>query len=163
MKKGNGTTKAGTLNPARRTSAAGKTSSVFSDEEKAEMREVAKERKAEASKEAGEKAALAAIAKMKDPDRVMAKRLHAVIKTNAPSLWPNTWYGMPAYASPGKDGKVICFFQDTGKFRARYSTFGFQPAANLDDGGMWATSFALKELDTSDEAKICSLVKKAVS
>lgn len=140
-----------------------KTSSVWTDEEKAAMKEIAKERKAAASKEAGEKALLAAIAKMKGSDHAMAKRLHAIITANAPSLWPKTWYGMPAYATPGKDGKVVCFFQDAAKFKARYATFGFNDTANLDEGAMWATSFALKELTAADEAKIASLVKKAVS
>ncbi len=145
------------------TTATNKKSTVWTDEEKATMREIAQERKTAASKEAGEKALLAKIAQMKEPDRGMAKRLHAIITANAPSLWPKTWYGMPAYATPGKDGKVVCFFQDAAKFKARYATFGFNDTANLDEGAMWATSFALKELTAADEAKISALVKKAVS
>lgn len=140
-----------------------KASTIWTDEERAAMREIAKERKAVASKEAGEKALLAKIAQMKEPDRGMAKRLHSIITTSAPSLWPKTWYGMPAYATPGKDGKVVCFFQDAAKFKARYATLGFSDVANLDEGAMWATSFALKELTAADEAKIAALVKKAVS
>ena len=103
---------------------------------------------------------LAKIAEMQGPDRAMAKRIHAIIKANAPALSPKTWYGMPAYA---KDGKVVCFFQSAQKFKARYATFGFNDAANLDEGAMWPTSFALKELTAAEEAKIAALVKKAVS
>ena len=137
----------------------------FTDDEKAAMKERAKELKAEAriskNKAEGENAALAAIAAMAEPDRRMAARLHEIIKTNAPSLSPKTWYGMPAYAD--KDGKVICFFQAASKFSVRYATFGFQPDANLDEGNMWAASFALVKLTAADEAKIVALVKKAVS
>ena len=128
------------------------------------MKERAKELKAEerASKNRaeGERDMLAKIAEMPGPDRAMAKRLHAIIKANAPALWPKTWYGMPAYA---KDGKVVCFFQSADKFKARYATFGFSDTANLDEGAMWATSFALKKLTATEEAKIGALVKKAVS
>jgi uncharacterized protein YdhG (YjbR/CyaY superfamily) len=102
---------------------------------------------------------LAKIAEMPEPDRVMAERIHAIVKASAPGLSPKTWYGMPAYA---RDGKVVCFFQSADKFKARYATFGFDQAANLDEGTMWPTSFALKELTTSDEARIAELVKKAV-
>jgi uncharacterized protein YdhG (YjbR/CyaY superfamily) len=137
----------------------------FTDEEKAAMKERAKELKAEerANKDraAGESDLLAAIAKMKEPDRSMAKRLHEIVTASAPALMPKTWYGMPAYASA--DGKVICFFQAAGKFNVRYATFGFQPDANLDEGDMWATSFALMKLTATEEKKISALVKKAVS
>jgi uncharacterized protein YdhG (YjbR/CyaY superfamily) len=139
-------------------------SKVWSDEEKAAMRERAKEMKAEAraskNREEGEKILLAAIAKMPEPDRAMAKRIHEIVIKNAPELMPKTWYGMPAYAD--KDGKVICFFQAASKFGTRYSTFGFQPDAKLDDGNMWAASFAVIKLTSAEEAKIASLVKKAV-
>jgi len=111
----------------------------------------------------GETAVLAKIATMKEPDRAMGKRLHAIIKASAPSLSPRLWYGMPAYAMPGKDGKVVCFFQSAQKFKTRYSTFGFSDKANLDEGNMWPTGFALKELTAADEARIGALVKKAVS
>ena len=140
-------------------------STGFTDEEKAAMRERAKELKAEerASKDraAGEKTVLDAIAKMKEPDRSMAKRLHEIVTSAAPNLMPKTWYGMPAYAN--KDGKVVCFFQAASKFNTRYATFGFQHDANLDDGNMWATGFALIKLTPAEEAKIIALVKKAVS
>jgi hypothetical protein len=146
--------------------AAGKRkSSVFSAEERAAMKELAQERKAEARrgrrKADGESDVLAKIAEMPEADRGMAERLHALIKEGAPALSPKTWYGMPAYAN--KDGKVVCFFQSAQKFKTRYSTFGFQDAANLDEGAMWPTSFALKELTAAEEAKIVALVKKAVS
>ena len=138
-------------------------SAGFTDEEKAAMKERAKELKAEerASKDraAGESAVLAAIAKMKEPDRSMAKRIHELVTAAAPSLMPKTWYGMPAYAN--QEGKVICFFQDAGKFNVRYATFGFQPDAKLDDGNMWAASFALVKLTAAEEAQISKLVKKA--
>lgn len=140
-------------------------SKVWSDEEKAAMRERAKEMKAEAraskNRQEGEKILLAAIAKMPEPDRSMAKRIHEIVKKNAPELMPKTWYGMPAYAD--KDGKVICFFQAASKFGTRYSTFGFQPDAKLDDGNMWAASFAVIKLTSAEESKIAALVKKAVS
>jgi len=123
------------------------------------MRERAKELKAEATKADGEKALLAKIAEMKGSDRDMATRLHAIIKDTAPALLPKTWYGMPAYAT---DGKILCFFQSAEKFDARYATFGFSDEANLDQGAMWPTSFALKELTATEEAKIRALVKKAM-
>ena len=124
------------------------------------MKERAQELKAEARKADGESALLAKIAEMPEPDRAMAERLHAIIKASAPALSPKTWYGMPAYA---KDGKVVCFFQSAQKFKARYATFGFNDTANLDEGDMWPTSFALKELTAAEEARIGALVKKAVS
>jgi uncharacterized protein YdhG (YjbR/CyaY superfamily) len=137
----------------------------FTEEEKAAMKERAKELKAEAreskNKADGENAVLTAIAAMQEPDRSMAARLHEIIKTNAPTLMPKTWYGMPAYAD--KDGKVICFFQAASRFNVRYATFGFQPDANLDEGNMWAASFALVKLTAAEEARIAALVKKAVS
>jgi uncharacterized protein YdhG (YjbR/CyaY superfamily) len=131
----------------------------FSAEERAAMKERARELKAAASKEEAERDVLAKIAEMPKPDRVMAERLHALIKASAPSLEPRTWYGMPAYA---KDGKVVCFFKSADKFKERYATFGFNEPANLDSGAMWPTSFALKELGAKEEAKIAALVKKAV-
>jgi len=134
---------------------------LLSAEEVAAMKETLKERKMAANKEEAEKAALAAIAAMKEPDRSLAKKIHTIIKASAPDLLAKTWYGMPAYAN--KDGKVICFFQAASKFKVRYATFGFQPDANLDEGTMWPTSFALKKLTPADEARIIALVKKAVS
>jgi uncharacterized protein YdhG (YjbR/CyaY superfamily) len=133
----------------------------FTDEEKTAMRNRAQELKAEAQKADGESAALAAIAAMREPDRTRAKRLHEIIKASAPTLSSKTWYGMPAYAN--KDGKVVCFFQGAQKFNTRYATLGFGDTANLDEGALWATAFALKELTTAEEAKIGALVKKAVS
>ncbi len=135
-------------------------SQVWSPEEKAAMRAIAKERKAAATREEDEAAALAAIAEMQEPDRSMAKRIHAIIKANAPELAPKTWYGMPAYA---KDDNVVCFFQPAQKFKARYATFGFNGSAHLDEGKMWPVAFALTALTASDEARITALVKKAVS
>jgi uncharacterized protein YdhG (YjbR/CyaY superfamily) len=136
----------------------------FTAEEKAAMKARAKELKAEAranrKKEEGERDLLEKIAEMTEPDRSMAERLHEIITTSAPALWPKTWYGMPAYA---KDGKVVCFFQSAQKFNARYATFGFNDAANLDEGAMWPTAFALKELTPTAEERIEALVKKAVS
>jgi uncharacterized protein YdhG (YjbR/CyaY superfamily) len=132
----------------------------FSAEEKAAMRERAKELKAEAGKADGERDVLAKIAEMPKADRVMAERFHAIVKASAPSLSPKTWYGMPAYA---KDGKIVCFFRGADKFKDRYATFGFNDSANLDKGAMWPIAFALKELTAADEAKIGALVKKAVS
>jgi uncharacterized protein YdhG (YjbR/CyaY superfamily) len=136
----------------------------FTAEEKAAMRERAKELKAEerASKDraSGEKAVFDAIAKMTEPDRSMCKRIHEIVTATAPELMPKTWYGMPAYANA--DGKVICFFQAASKFNVRYATFGFQPDAKLDDGNMWAASFALVKLTPAEEAKLTALVKKAV-
>jgi uncharacterized protein YdhG (YjbR/CyaY superfamily) len=137
----------------------------FTDEELAAMKERAKELKAEARRGAradqadGESEVLAKIAEMSGPDRAIAKRLHALMRTIAPALSPKTWYGMPAYA---KDGKVVCFFQSAQKFKSRYATFGFSDAAKLDDGAMWPTTFALKELTAAEEARIGALVKKAV-
>jgi uncharacterized protein YdhG (YjbR/CyaY superfamily) len=132
----------------------------FTAEERAAMKERAQELKAEAAKADGEKALLAKVAEMKGSDRAMAKRLHAIVKASAPDLSPKTWYGMPSYA---KDGKVLCYFQRAEKFNSRYATFGFSDEANLDEGAMWPTSFALKELTAAEEAKIGALVKKAVS
>ena len=131
----------------------------FSDEEKAAARERVRELKAEAAKADGETELLAAIAKMPEPDRAMAKKVHALIKAAAPGLAPKTWYGMPAYA---KDGNVICFFKNAGKFNARYHNLGFSDKANLDDGGMWPSEYALMKLTATEEAKITALVKKAV-
>ena len=133
----------------------------FSAEERAAMKEHAAELKAAARGADGEKQVLAAIAKMPEPDRTMGKRLHELIKASGPNLSPKTWYGMPAYAD--KDGKIVCFFQSAQKFNARYATFGFNDTANLDEGAMWPTSFALKELTATEEAKISALVKRAVS
>jgi len=142
-----------------------KSAKGFTDEERAAMKERAQELKAEAraskDRAVGESAVLAAIAAMKEPDRAMATRLHAIITASAPTLSPKTWYGMPAYAN--KDGKVICFFQAASKFNTRYATFGFQHDANLDEGAMWPVAFALKELTAAEEARISALVKKAVS
>jgi uncharacterized protein YdhG (YjbR/CyaY superfamily) len=150
-----------TQKSSKSTTATGKTFKGFTDEERAAMKEAIQERKAAAQGKAdGESAVLAKIAQMPEPDRAMAKRLHAVIKASAPVLAPKTWYGMPAYA---KDGKVVCFFQSADKFKARYATFGFSDEANLDEGAMWPTSFALKELTAAEEARIGALVKKAVS
>ena len=140
--------------------ATGKTNEGFTDEERGAMKERAKELKAAADKADGESAVLAKIAEMPKSDRAMAKRLHAVIKASAPALSPKTWYGMPAYAI---DGKVVCYFTPASKFKSRYATFGFNDSANLDNGAMWPTAFALTELTTADEAKIAALVKKAVS
>ncbi len=152
--------KKATKKPVQRTIANSKAhKGLLSAEEIAAMKETLKERKAAASKEEAEKAALEAIAAMPEPDRSMAKRIHAIIKESAPSLSPKTWYGMPAYAND--EGKVICFFQTGQKFKARYSTFGFQPDAKLDEDNMWPTSFALIQLTPTDEEKIAALVKKA--
>jgi uncharacterized protein YdhG (YjbR/CyaY superfamily) len=137
-----------------------KSAKGFTAEERAAMKERAKELKAEKAKADGESDVQAKIAEMQEPDRSMAKRLHAIIKANAPALSPKTWYGMPAYA---KAGKIVCFFQSAQKFNARYATFGFSDTAKLDEGAMWPTSFALKELTATEEAKIAALVKKAVS
>jgi uncharacterized protein YdhG (YjbR/CyaY superfamily) len=131
----------------------------FTAEERAAMRERAKEQKAEAQKADAESAVLAKIAEMQAPDRAMAERLHEIVKASAPELSPRTWYGMPAYA---KDGKVVCFFQSAEKFNTRYATFSFSDKANLDEGAMWPTSFALKELTAAEEARIGELVKQAV-
>ena len=157
--------KNGPQKSARSTTVAGKASRGFTAEERAAMKERAQELKAAAragkDKADGESAVLAKIAEMPEPDRAMATRLHAIIQASAPALSPKTWYGMPAYAN--KDGKVVCFFQSASKFNARYATLGFNDTANLDEGAMWPTAFALKELTDSEEAKIGALVKKAVS
>jgi uncharacterized protein YdhG (YjbR/CyaY superfamily) len=137
-----------------------KKSKGFTDEERAAMKDRARELKAEAEKADGESALLARIAEMTEPDRTMAERLHAIIKANAPTLSPKTWYGMPAYA---RDGKVVCFFQAAQKFNTRYATLGFNDTANLDEGAMWPVTYALKELTATEEARIVDLVKKAVS
>ena len=151
-----------TQKSAKSTTATGKKSKGFTDEERAAMKERAQELKADAraDKADGESAVLAKIAEMPEPDRAMAKRLHAIIKASAPALSPKLWYGMPAYA---KDGKVVCFFQSAQKFNTRYATLGFSDTANLDEGAMWPTAFALKELTAAEEARIGALVKKAVS
>jgi hypothetical protein len=155
-----------TQKSAKSTTAIDKPSEGFSDEERAAIKARAKELKADAhrgprtGKADGERAVLAKIAEMPEPDRAMGERLHAIIKASAPALSPKLWYGMPAYA---KDGKVVCFFQGAYKFKSRYATFGFDDSANLDDGAMWPTSFALTELTAADEARIGALVKKAVS
>ena len=146
--------KKGTKTPAQR--ATGKTSKGLTAEEKAAMRETIRERKSPG----GEQEVLAKIAEMPESDRAMAERLHNIVKASAPDLAPRTWYGMPAYA---KDGKVVCFFRNASKFKERYATFGFNPEANLDEGNMWPTSFALKDLTAAEEKKIRALVKKAVS
>jgi len=155
-----------TRKSAKSTTATDKKSKGFTDEERAAMKERAQELKAEArrgpraGKADGESDVLAKIAEMPEPDRAMAKRLRAIIKASAPALSPKTWYGMPAYA---KDGKVVCYLQSAQKFKSRYATFGFSDEANLDEGAMWPTSFALKELTAAEEARIGGLVKKAVS
>ncbi len=152
-----------TQKSAKSTTATDKTSKGFTAEERAAMKERAKELKAEArankDKAEGESDVLAKIAEMPEPDRSIAERLHAIIKASAPALSPKTWYGMPAYA---KDGKVVCFFQSAQKFKTRYATFGFSDAANLDEGAMWPTAFALEKLTPAEEARIGALVKKAV-
>jgi uncharacterized protein YdhG (YjbR/CyaY superfamily) len=152
--------KTDTRKRTRRATARRKSSSVLTAEERAAMKELVQERKAAARGEDGESAVLAKIAEMPQPDRAMAERLHAIVKASAPSLSPRTWYGMPAYA---KDGKVVCFFQSASKFKARYMTFGFSDKANLDNGNMWPTYFALKELTAAEEKKVAGLVKKAAS
>jgi uncharacterized protein YdhG (YjbR/CyaY superfamily) len=153
-----------TKKAAKRTTTSGTSAGALTGEELAALKETVKERKAEARRGArkadGERDVLEKIAEMPARDRALAKRLHAIVKASAPELSPKTWYGMPAYA---KDGKVVCFFQNAAKFKSRYSTFGFNDAANLDDGAMWPTSFALKKLTAAEEARIGKLVKKAVS
>jgi len=157
--------KKATQQSAESTTATDKTFTGLTDEERGAMKERTRELKAEArrgrgaGKADGESAVLAKVAEMPEPDRAMAERLHAIIKASAPALSPKTWYGMPAYA---KDGKVVCFFTPASKFNSRYATFGFNDPANLDDGTMWPTSFALTELTAADEKKIGALVKKAV-
>ena len=132
----------------------------FTAEERAAMKERAKELKAEAAKADGEKALLEKVAEMKGTDRAIATRLHAIVTAAAPTLAPKTWYGMPAYA---KDGKIVCFFQPAAKFKTRYATFGFNDTANLDEGSLWPVAFALKELTAAEEKRILALVKRAVS
>ncbi|MGE0129503.1 MAG: iron chaperone [Blastocatellales bacterium] len=150
---------------ARSGAAINKKSEGFTDEERAAMKERAKELKAETrankNKAEGESDVLAKIAEMPEPERALAKRLHEIIKASAPTLSPKTWYGMPAYAN--KDGKVVCFFQSAQKFKTRYASLGFSDEANLDEGAMWPVAFALKDLTAAEEAKIGALVKKAVS
>jgi len=148
-----------TRKSAKSTTAAGKKSEGFSAEERAAMKERAQELKAEERRADGEKALLAKIAEMPKPDRAMAERLHEIVKASAPELSPKTWYGMPAYAD--KDGKVVCHFQSAEKFNTRYATLGFSDKANLDEGAMWPTSFALKELTAAEEARIGALVERA--
>jgi uncharacterized protein YdhG (YjbR/CyaY superfamily) len=147
------------VSPTKST-AKSKKSKSFSAEERAAMKERARELKAESERADGESALLAKIAEMQGNDRAMAKRLHAIVKANAPGLSPKTWYGMPAYA---RDGKVVCFFKSAEKFKSRYATLGFGEEANLDEGAMWPTDFALKKLTATEEARIVALVKKAVS
>ncbi|HVJ08230.1 MAG TPA: DUF1801 domain-containing protein [Acidisarcina sp.] len=154
------------LKSARSAAVSGKAAKGFTDEERAAMKERAEELKAEerrglrVKKTDGEEDVLAKIAEMPESDRAMAERLHAIIKASAPALSPKTWYGMPAYA---KDGDIVCFFQSSHKFKARYATLGFSDKANLDDGTIWPVAFALKKLTAADEARIVALVKKAVS
>jgi uncharacterized protein YdhG (YjbR/CyaY superfamily) len=153
-----------TRKPAKSAKATGKTYDGFTDEERAAMKARANELKADARRGAdkadGESEVLAKIAEMPAPDRAMGERLHAIIKASAPALSPRLWYGMPAYA---KGGKVVCFFQPARKFKSRYATLGFNDDANLDEGAMWPVAFALTELTAADEARIATLVKKAVS
>jgi uncharacterized protein YdhG (YjbR/CyaY superfamily) len=153
-----------TRRSAENTTAIDKKSKGFTDEERAAMKERARELKSErrgsTNEAAGENDVLAKIAEMEEPDRAMATRLHALVRSSAPALSPRTWYGMPAYA---KDGKVVCFFQSAQKFKTRYATIGFSDKANLDEGDMWPTSFALRKLTAAEEARIAVLVKKAVS
>src|SRR5438105_15916350 len=158
--------KTDTQKSAKSATVTGKAVKGFTDEERVAMKERAQELKVEArrgpraKKADGEGNVLAKIAEMPEPDRAMAERLHAIVRTSAPALSPRTWYGMPAYA---KDGNVVCFFQGAQKFKARYAMFGFSDKANLDEGAMWPTSFALKELTSTEETTIGALVKKAVS
>ena len=151
-----------TKEPGKSAATTGK-AAKFTDDERAAMKERAKELKAEAraskNRAEGERALLEKIAEMPEPDRTMATRLHAIVEAHAPELWPKTWYGMPAYA---RDGKVVCFFQSAEKFGSRYATLGFSDEANLDAGAMWPTAFALKKLTSAEEKKIAALVKKAV-
>ncbi len=151
-------TQKGTQKSAKSTTAISKKFKGFTDEERVAMKERIQELKAD--KADGESSVLAKIAEMPEPDRTMGKRLHGIIKASAPALSPRLWYGMPAYA---KDDKVVCHFQDAAKFKTRYATLGFSDKANLDEGSMWPTAFALKELTAAEEARIAALVKKAVS
>ena len=143
-----------------KTTASGKKDKAFSAEERAAMKERAKELKAEANKADRESAVLAAIAELPEPERAMATRIHEIIKANAPTLEPKTWYGMPAYA---RNDKIVCFFQSADKFKSRYATLGFNDEANLDEGNVWPVAYAVKALTPTEEAKIVELVKKAVS
>jgi uncharacterized protein YdhG (YjbR/CyaY superfamily) len=147
------------MSPKKSTTATKTKSTGFTAEERAAMKERARERKAQKSKADGEADVLAKIAQMKGSDRTMAKRIHEIVTENAPDLTPRTWYGMPAYAN--QDGKVVCFFRDAKKFKDRYATFGFNDSAKLDRGAMWPTSFALKELTAAEEKQIAGLVKRA--
>lgn len=151
--------KKATKKAARKTTTSAKAATGFTADERAAMKERARELKAEKSKADGEKDLLVKIAEMKEPDRGMATRLHAIVRANAPALVPKTWYGMPAYAND--EGKVVCFFQSAQKFGARYATFGFNDAAKLDDGAMWPTAYALKALAPADEKRIAALVRQA--
>src|SRR2546425_12980590 len=151
----------GTQKSAKSTTAVRKKFKGFTDEEHGAMKERIQELRAD--KGDGEGAVLAKIAEMREPDRTMGKRLHAIIKESAPGLSPRLWYGLPAYSKEGKDDKVVCFFQTAQKFKTRYATFGFSDKANLDEGAMWPTAFALKGLTAAEEARIAALVKKAVS
>ena len=164
MNQGKSSSKKATPKSAQSTGASGKKSKLFTDEEKAAMRNRAQELKAEAradkDRAEGESDVLAKIAEMREADRTLAKRLHALIKASAPALSSKTWYGMPAYT---RDGKIVCFFQPAQKFNTRYATLGFNDAANLDEGAMWPVAFALKALTAAEEAKIVALVKKALS
>jgi hypothetical protein len=153
--------KKATRKSAKSTAAKGKASKALTAEERAALKETVEERRASARGANDESAVLAKIAEMPGPDRTMAKRLHALIKASAPTLSAKTWYGMPAYAN--KEGKIVCFFTAADKFKSRYATFGFNDDANLDEGNMWPTSFALKKLTAAEEKKIGALVKKAVS
>ncbi len=142
------------------TKSSAKASDGFTAEERAAMKERARELKSASTRADGERELLAKIAEMPEPDRSLAERVHAIVMASAPDLSPKTWYGMPAYA---REGKEICFFQPASKFKVRYATFGLQPAAKVDDGSMWPIAYALTELTTADEARIAALVKKAVS
>ena len=150
----------GSQRSKKSTTGSDKPTKRFTDEERGAMKDRLQELKAEAKKADAEEDVLAKIAEMSEPDRIMGERLHAIIKASAPALSPKLWYGMPAYA---KDGKIVCFYQPAQKFKSRYATFGFNDDANLDEGGMWPTAFALKELTAAEEATIGALVKKAVS
>jgi uncharacterized protein YdhG (YjbR/CyaY superfamily) len=158
--------KKATQKPTKSTTTGAKKAVAFSDDERAAMKEHAQELKKQArrggraSKADGESDLLAKVAEMPESDRVMAERIHEIVKASAPGLTPKTWYGMPAYAN--QDGKVVCFFQSAAKFKSRYATFGFEAAANLDDGGMWPTSFALTNLTDAEAARIAELVERAV-
>jgi uncharacterized protein YdhG (YjbR/CyaY superfamily) len=153
-----------TQTSTKSTTATNKKSKGFTEDERAAMKARARELKAEAraskNRAEGERDVLAAIAAMQKPDRALAERIHAIVQASAPDLWPKTWYGMPAYA---RDGKVVCFFKSAEKFKSRYATLGFEEAANLDEGAMWPTSFALTKLTAADEKRIAALVKTAVS